>query len=166
MRFTPVRFALFYTCSPIIRNCTPTPFLCMVHGQPGLEGLRRRHDLQPGHLAGSAGEHRAVPQRRAAHAGGPAPDFGHPHQRRLHGGAHLPADLHRGVHHRPHGPPVCRGGRREAGCINDTSSSHTAGGCVVFLLVKRGHLTVNFQTVSPVFSRKGPSYSGHYHQSQ
>ena len=91
-------------------------------GLPGLEGLRCGDDMQAGDIQGAAGEHRAVPQRRAAHAGGAAHHPQLSYQRRLHRCAHQSADPRCALHHRPHraaipggacgiseSPPVCRG---------------------------------------------------------
>ena len=68
-------------------------------GQSGLEGLRRQDDFQAGDGAPAAGEHRAVSQRGAAHAGGSAVHFGVHAAKRLHRGAYRAADLHGKLHH-------------------------------------------------------------------
>ena len=58
--------------------------------------------MQAGDVQGAAGEHRAVPQCRAAHAGGAAHHPQLSYQRRLHRCAHQPADPRCALHHRPH----------------------------------------------------------------
>ena len=96
----------------ILKPTIPCAAMASSHcrqGLSGLEGLRCGHHLSAGDVQGAAGQHRAVPQRGAAHAGGAAPHFGIPHQRRLHRGAHQPADPDGGLHHRPHGTAVCGG---------------------------------------------------------
>ena len=62
--------------------------------------------MQARNIQGAAGEHRAVPQRRAAYAGGAAPNPVISYQRGLHRGAHQPADPDGGLHHRPHRPAI------------------------------------------------------------
>ena len=89
----------------ILKPAIPCAAMASSHcrqGLPGLEGLRRRDHLQAGDLQGTAGEHRAVPQRRAPHAGGPPRHSQLPHQRRLHRRSHLPTDPASPLHHRPH----------------------------------------------------------------
>ena len=99
-------FCLMRTAAKPASPCATTassPFRC---GFPGLEGLRRGYHLPAGDQPGAAGQHRAVPQRRAAHAGGPARHPHLSHQRRLHRGAHQPTHPPPALHHRPHRPPV------------------------------------------------------------
>lgn len=75
-------------------------------GLLGLEGLRRGYDMQARNIQGAAGEHRAVPQRCAAHAGGPACHPRLPDQRRVYRCAHQSADPRSALHHRPHRPAI------------------------------------------------------------
>ena len=62
--------------------------------------------MQARNIQGAAGEHRAVPQRRPAHAGGPALGAGAHDPGGLYRGAHRPADLLGELHHRPHRPAI------------------------------------------------------------
>lgn len=62
--------------------------------------------MQARNIQGAAGEHRAVPQRCAAHAGGPACHPRLPDQRRVYRCAHQSADPRSALHHRPHRPAI------------------------------------------------------------
>lgn len=92
--------------------CAPTACTRCQWGQPGLEGPVRRRYHQAGDLQSPARVHRAVPQRRPPHPGGPARHHRGPFTAGLHLCAHLPADpagnLRPGVHHRPHRSPMPR----------------------------------------------------------
>ncbi len=62
--------------------------------------------MQARNIQGAAGEHRAVPQRCAAHAGGPACHPRLPDQRRVYRCTHQSADPRSALHHRPHRPAI------------------------------------------------------------
>ena len=68
-------------------------------GQPGLERAPRPGDRPAGHRKGPARLHRSVPQRRQAHAGGPAIHPDRAHSGGLHLCAHFPDHSGRGIHH-------------------------------------------------------------------
>ncbi len=124
----------------ILKPTIPCAAMASSHcrqGLSGLEGLRRGHHLQACDLQGPARQHRAVPQRRAAHAGGATRHPHLPHQRWLHCGTHLPADPAPALHHRPHRPAVpC--GRIVLKIPKCTCFSISGNAAELYLTLKKG----------------------------
>ncbi len=94
------------TCIPAAGHCPPSPFLCCMRRQSGLERSVRRRDHPAGHLQGTARLHCFVSQRRPAHPRGSAHHHTDASSGGLHLCPHLPNHPPRSIHHRPHRPSV------------------------------------------------------------